>query len=76
MIDGADSTLDSMEKVPVNAKHRPLREIKLLNVSTVCTALPCAKMGADAPGGECLPIGYNTCQPDCGRSGIIKVVDY
>lgn len=33
VIDGADTTLDSMEKVPVNAKHKPLREIKLLNVT-------------------------------------------
>jgi peptidyl-prolyl cis-trans isomerase-like 3 len=35
VIDGADSTLDAMEKVPVNPKHRPLQEIKLLNVSTL-----------------------------------------
>ena len=29
VIDGADSTLDSMERVPVNNKNRPLNEIKL-----------------------------------------------
>ena len=29
VIDGADLTLDSMERVPVNNKNRPLNEIKL-----------------------------------------------
>lgn len=29
VIDGADSTLDSMERVPVNNKNRPLNEMKL-----------------------------------------------
>ena len=33
VIDGADSTLDAMERVPVNNKNRPLEEIKLLNVN-------------------------------------------
>lgn len=33
VIDGADSTLDAMEQVPVNNKNRPLTEIKLLEVS-------------------------------------------
>ncbi|KAJ9103605.1 Peptidyl-prolyl cis-trans isomerase cyp10 [Naganishia adeliensis] len=33
VIDGVDSTLDAMEKVPVNPKHRPLQEIKLLSVT-------------------------------------------
>jgi len=32
VIDGVDSTLDTMERVPVNNKNRPLSEIKLLNV--------------------------------------------
>ena len=32
VIDGADSTLDAMERVPVNPKNRPLNEIKLINV--------------------------------------------
>jgi hypothetical protein len=32
VIDGADTTLESMEKVPVNEKNRPLKEIKLLSV--------------------------------------------
>lgn len=33
VIDGADSTLDAMERVPVNNKNRPLSEIKLTSVS-------------------------------------------
>ncbi|KXN86058.1 Peptidyl-prolyl cis-trans isomerase-like 3, partial [Leucoagaricus sp. SymC.cos] len=33
VIDGADSTLDAMERVPVNNKNRPLSEIKLINVT-------------------------------------------
>ncbi|KIY69112.1 peptidyl-prolyl cis-trans isomerase-like 3 [Cylindrobasidium torrendii FP15055 ss-10] len=33
VIDGADSTLDAMERVPVNAKNRPLEEIKLEHVT-------------------------------------------
>lgn len=33
VIDGADSTLDMIEKVPCNAKNRPLTEVKLYNVS-------------------------------------------
>lgn len=33
VIDGADSTLDAIEKVPVNAKNRPLEEIRLKNIT-------------------------------------------
>ncbi|KAL9714003.1 Peptidyl-prolyl cis-trans isomerase cyp10 [Leucoagaricus gongylophorus] len=33
VIDGVDSTLDAMERVPVNGKNRPLSEIKLLNIT-------------------------------------------
>ncbi|KAF8813181.1 cyclophilin-like protein [Phlegmacium glaucopus] len=33
VIDGADSTLDSMERVPVNNKNRPLNEMKLTHVT-------------------------------------------
>ncbi|KAI9631762.1 cyclophilin-like domain-containing protein [Dioszegia hungarica] len=33
VIDGADTTLDTMEKVPVNEKNRPKTEIKILNVT-------------------------------------------
>ena len=32
VIDGADSTLDLMERVPVNNKNRPLAEVKLTHV--------------------------------------------
>lgn len=32
VIDGADSTLDAMERVPVTPKHRPTTEIKLNKV--------------------------------------------
>lgn len=32
VIDGGDSTLDAMERVPVNNKNRPLNEIKLTHV--------------------------------------------
>ncbi|KAG8858701.1 Peptidyl-prolyl cis-trans isomerase cyp10 [Tulasnella sp. 330] len=31
VIDGADTTLDTMEKIPVSEKNRPLNDIKLLN---------------------------------------------
>lgn len=34
VIDGTDSTLDAMERVPVNNKNRPLTEIKLTHVSS------------------------------------------
>ena len=37
VIDGADSTLDMMEKVPVNEKNRPTEEIRLSNVSFLVT---------------------------------------
>ncbi|KAF8720655.1 hypothetical protein AX14_010821 [Amanita brunnescens Koide BX004] len=33
VIDGGDSTLDAMERVPVNNKNRPLSEIKLTHVT-------------------------------------------
>ena len=39
VIDGADSTLDAMERATVNHKHRPLDEIKLTNVRTHETLL-------------------------------------
>jgi hypothetical protein len=34
VIDGQDSTLDAMERVPVNNKNRPLSDIKLTHVCT------------------------------------------
>jgi len=33
VIDGADSTLDAMERVPVNNKNRPLNEIRVTGVT-------------------------------------------
>ncbi|EIE81990.1 hypothetical protein G6F45_004956 [Rhizopus arrhizus] len=33
VIDGADSTLDMMEKVPVDEKHRPLQEFRIKSVT-------------------------------------------
>ncbi|KAK7690884.1 Peptidyl-prolyl cis-trans isomerase cyp10 [Cerrena zonata] len=33
VIDGAESTLDAMERVPVNPKNRPLTEIRLTHVT-------------------------------------------
>lgn len=40
VIDGADSTLDAMERVPVTNKNRPLSEIKLSHVRiSVCKAV-------------------------------------
>ena len=39
VIDGADSTLDEMERVPVNPKNRPLTEIRLDSVSRACLSL-------------------------------------
>ncbi|KAJ7761984.1 cyclophilin-type peptidyl-prolyl cis-trans isomerase [Mycena maculata] len=33
VIDGADSTLDAMERVPVTAKNRPLNEFKLTHIT-------------------------------------------
>ncbi|KAF9790656.1 cyclophilin-like protein, partial [Thelephora terrestris] len=33
VIDGADSTLDAMERVPVNNKNWPLNEIRLINIT-------------------------------------------
>ena len=32
VIDGQDSTLDAMERVPVNHKNRPLSQVKLTHV--------------------------------------------
>jgi hypothetical protein len=37
VIDGADTTLDAMERVAVNEKNRPLHEIKIIGVSLICT---------------------------------------
>lgn len=41
VIDGADSTLDSMERVPVTNKNRPLAEIKLTHVGQTVAVESC-----------------------------------
>ncbi len=33
VIDGADSTLDAMEKIPIDEKNRPLQEIKIKSIT-------------------------------------------
>ncbi|CAO3598221.1 unnamed protein product [Absidia cylindrospora] len=33
VIDGADTTLDAIEKVPVDEKHRPIQELRIKNVT-------------------------------------------
>lgn len=33
VIDGADSTLDAFEKLPVDEKSRPLREIRIKSIT-------------------------------------------
>lgn len=33
VIDGVDSTLDAVEKVPVDDKHRPIQEIRIKSVT-------------------------------------------
>lgn len=41
VIDGADSTLDALERVQVNNKNRPLTEIKLTHVRhSIFSCLP------------------------------------
>jgi peptidyl-prolyl cis-trans isomerase-like 3 len=47
VIDGQDSTLDAMERVPVNNKNRPLSEIKLTHVRThLLLLIPCTYQSA------------------------------
>lgn len=33
VIDGADSTLDAIEKIPVDEKHRPIQEVRIRSVT-------------------------------------------
>lgn len=33
VIDGADSTLDAIEKIPVDDKHRPIQEVRIRSVT-------------------------------------------
>jgi len=43
VIDGAEDTLTAMERVPVNARNRPLEDIRLENVSGVSRILLCGR---------------------------------
>ncbi|KAF8150072.1 cyclophilin-like domain-containing protein [Crassisporium funariophilum] len=45
VIDGADSTLDAIERVPVNNKNRPLNEIKVINVTIHSNPIADAELG-------------------------------
>jgi len=40
VIDGAEDTLTVMERVPVNAKNRPLEEVRLEKVRCIFCILP------------------------------------
>lgn len=33
VIDGADTTLDAIEKVPVDEKHRPIQDVRIRKVT-------------------------------------------
>jgi peptidyl-prolyl cis-trans isomerase-like 3 len=58
VIDGADSTLDSMERVPVNNKNRPLNEMKLTHARRCFFfSLPSYQ--------SILCLGYNSFQSYC-----------
>ena len=58
VIDGADSTLDSMERVPVNNKNRPLNEMKLTHVDFFFATLLSLHLFA-------LCLGYNPFESYC-----------
>ena len=67
VIDGADSTLDAMERVPVNNKNRPLSEIKL---SHVCFSFFHNKRSkiVDRPSGD------HPFQPYCGCTASFPLI--
>jgi cyclophilin family peptidyl-prolyl cis-trans isomerase len=58
VIDGADTTLEAIEKVPVNAKNRPLNEIKLDRVGATSCLL-----AVNIP--DVAFLGHDTCKSDC-----------
>ena len=63
VIDGADSTLDAMEREPVNNKNRPVTEIQLINVVpllTMCTIRPFLNRASHTD--------HHTCESDCRRT--------
>jgi Cyclophilin type peptidyl-prolyl cis-trans isomerase/CLD len=62
VIDGADSTLDSMERVPVNNKNRPLNEMKLTHARRCLFAALYLYLSI------LLYLGYNPFESYCRRS--------
>ncbi|ESK93968.1 peptidylprolyl isomerase -like 3 [Moniliophthora roreri MCA 2997] len=46
VIDGADSTLDVMERVPVNNKNRPTSEVKLTHITIHANPIADAKIAS------------------------------
>lgn len=70
VIDGADSTLDQMERVPVNPKNRPLEEIKLTHVSSITSSQLRGSSRIPAVVKIALIIDYDTCQSYSGSSEI------
>ncbi|CAE6414822.1 unnamed protein product [Rhizoctonia solani] len=46
VIDGADTTLDAMERTPVNEKNRPLHEIKVIGVTIHANPIAAASLNA------------------------------
>jgi hypothetical protein len=71
VIDGSDSTLETMEKVPVNPKNRPLHEIKLESVRLVTNSSLNERMFMLFDN-----TGYDSCQPDRRRRSIEGVRRY
>jgi peptidyl-prolyl cis-trans isomerase-like 3 len=57
VIDGHESTLDAMERVPVNNKNRPLTEIKLSHVRRTLLTPPI--LGGIHPTGQQVTIHSN-----------------
>lgn len=73
VIDGADSTLDALERVPVNAKHRPLGEVQLTHVRPAP-----ARAAHVCPGSRAtimLP-GHGPCEPHRGRATAVLILGW
>jgi hypothetical protein len=69
IIDGADSTLDAMEREPVNNKNRPVTEIKLINVVpllTLCIMRPFLNLSSHTD-------NY-ACESDCRRTPGVSLI--
>ncbi|KAI0956114.1 hypothetical protein AcV7_006606 [Taiwanofungus camphoratus] len=70
VIDGADSTLDAMERVPVNAKNRPLNEIRLTHVSVnICSFISSRTRNR----GLLVPCPPNTRPCNAGKAQVLSV---